>query len=97
MSLYSASHRPRLLLAGEEGQGQTTHLAPSIMHHMERLPVHVLDLPALYAVSARTPEESCAQVCIDMFLLLDSTYGPHNVIRLQEKISRKKASCGTLV
>lgn len=56
------THRPRMLLAGQPGQGQTTHLAPAILHNMEQLPVHVLDLPSLFAVSTKTPEESCAQV-----------------------------------
>ncbi|KAK6180283.1 hypothetical protein SNE40_012469 [Patella caerulea] len=54
--------RPRLLISGSAGQGQTSHLGPAILHHMEQLPVHVIDLPTLYAVSAKTPEESCAQV-----------------------------------
>jgi hypothetical protein len=53
-----------MLLAGQPGQGQTTHLAPAIIHYMEQLPVHVLDLPSLFAVSTKTPEESCAQVFI---------------------------------
>ncbi|KAL3869832.1 hypothetical protein ACJMK2_042465 [Sinanodonta woodiana] len=56
------SHRPRMLLAGIEGQGQTSHIGPAVLHHLEQLPVHVLDLPALYAVSAKTPEESCATI-----------------------------------
>lgn len=56
------AHRPRMLLAGLPGQGQTTHLGPAILHHLEQLPVHVLDLPSLFAVSAKTPEESCAQI-----------------------------------
>ncbi|RUS81519.1 hypothetical protein EGW08_010726 [Elysia chlorotica] len=54
--------RPRLMLVGCEGQAQTTHLAPAVIHQMENLPCHVLDLPTLYAVTAKTPEESCANV-----------------------------------
>ena len=54
--------RPRLLLSGERGQGQSVHLGPALLHDMESLPVYTLDLPALYAVSVKTPEESCAQV-----------------------------------
>lgn len=54
--------RPRLLLAGEAGQGQTSHVGPAVLHNLERVPVHVLDLPALFAISAKSPEESCAQV-----------------------------------
>ncbi|XP_075301293.1 ATPase family AAA domain-containing protein 2B [Opisthocomus hoazin] len=56
------SHRPRLLLSGERDLGQTSHLAPALLHALEKFPVHRLDLPALYSVSAKTPEESCAQV-----------------------------------
>ncbi|XP_064605176.1 ATPase family AAA domain-containing protein 2-like isoform X2 [Liolophura sinensis] len=56
------THRPRLMLSGTAGQGQTSHLAPAVLHHMERLPVHILDLPAMFACSAKSPEESCAQV-----------------------------------
>ncbi|ESP00580.1 hypothetical protein LOTGIDRAFT_213026 [Lottia gigantea] len=68
MSFTSCSYqqpttfRPRLMISGSVGQGQTSHLGPAILHHLEQLPVHVLDLPTLYAVSAKTPEESCAQV-----------------------------------
>lgn len=64
------THRPRMLLAGQPGQGQTTHLAPGILHNMEQLPVHVLDLPSLFAVSTKTPEESCAQVILDKIQIL---------------------------
>uniref|UniRef100_A0A665VI40 ATPase family AAA domain-containing protein 2 n=1 Tax=Echeneis naucrates TaxID=173247 RepID=A0A665VI40_ECHNA len=72
-SLYSTSfdhltffsptaYRPRLLLAGASGSGQSSHLAPALLHHLDKLPVHRLDLPTLYSVSVKTPEESCAQV-----------------------------------
>ncbi|KAK7907174.1 hypothetical protein WMY93_015786 [Mugilogobius chulae] len=56
------AYRPRLLLAGPSGSGQSSHLAPALLHHLDKLPVHRLDLPTLYSVSAKTPEESCAQV-----------------------------------
>ncbi|XP_060773730.1 ATPase family AAA domain-containing protein 2B isoform X3 [Neoarius graeffei] len=56
------SYRPRLLLTGPQGSGQTTHLAPALLHHLNKFTVHRLDLPTLYSVSAKTPEESCAQV-----------------------------------
>ncbi|NXW51991.1 ATD2B protein, partial [Nyctiprogne leucopyga] len=64
MSAYHqpTSYRPRLLLSGERGSGQTSHLAPALLHTLEKFSVHRLDLPALYSVSAKTPEESCAQV-----------------------------------
>ncbi|XP_061560445.1 ATPase family AAA domain-containing protein 2B isoform X1 [Phycodurus eques] len=56
------AYRPRLLLAGSQGSGQSSHLAPALLHHLDKLPVHRLDLPTLYSISAKTPEESCAQV-----------------------------------
>uniref|UniRef100_A0A3B5LI10 ATPase family AAA domain-containing protein 2 n=1 Tax=Xiphophorus couchianus TaxID=32473 RepID=A0A3B5LI10_9TELE len=56
------AYRPRMLLAGAPGSGQSSHLAPALLHHLDKLPVHRLDLPTLYSVSAKTPEESCAQV-----------------------------------
>ncbi|KAM6953957.1 ATPase family AAA domain-containing protein 2B [Aplochiton taeniatus] len=56
------AYRPRLLLAGPPGAGQSCHLAPALLHHLDKLSVHRLDLPTLYSVSAKTPEESCAQV-----------------------------------
>ncbi|XP_037606730.1 ATPase family AAA domain-containing protein 2B isoform X2 [Sebastes umbrosus] len=56
------SYRPRLMLAGPPGSGQSSHLAPALLHHLDKLPVHRLDLPTLYSISAKTPEESCAQV-----------------------------------
>lgn len=62
------TYRPRLLLSGMEGAGQTTHLAPAVLHCVEHLTVFSLDLPALYGVTTRTPEEACAQV--------DEKFGP---------------------
>uniref|UniRef100_A0A8C9XDQ2 ATPase family AAA domain-containing protein 2 n=1 Tax=Sander lucioperca TaxID=283035 RepID=A0A8C9XDQ2_SANLU len=56
------AYRPRLLLTGPPGSGQSSHLAPALLHRLDKLPVHLLDLPTLYSVSAKTPEESCAQV-----------------------------------
>nr|XP_009680336.1 PREDICTED: ATPase family AAA domain-containing protein 2-like [Struthio camelus australis] len=56
-----ACHRPRFLIAGEPGYGQTSHLAPALIHALERFAVHVLDLPALFA-SSTSPEERCTQV-----------------------------------
>lgn len=61
-SQQPTTYRPRLLLAGRIGQGQSVHLAPAIMQQLEQLPVYVLDLPSLFAVSVKTPEESCAQI-----------------------------------
>ncbi|XP_035534518.1 ATPase family AAA domain-containing protein 2B isoform X1 [Morone saxatilis] len=59
---HPTAYRPRLLLVGAPGSGQSSHLAPALLHHLDKLPVHCLDLPTLFSVSAKTPEESCAQV-----------------------------------
>ncbi|XP_028255391.1 ATPase family AAA domain-containing protein 2-like [Parambassis ranga] len=56
------SHRPRMLLAGRPAASQTSHLAPAILHALERFSVHSLDSAVLFAVSSTSPEEACAQV-----------------------------------
>ncbi|NXW86065.1 ATAD2 protein, partial [Alopecoenas beccarii] len=55
------SCRPRFLLVGEPGYGQTSHLAPAVIHALEKFPVYTLDLSVLF-VSITTPEETCAQL-----------------------------------
>ncbi|XP_038656120.1 ATPase family AAA domain-containing protein 2B isoform X1 [Scyliorhinus canicula] len=72
------SHRPRFLLCGSKGSGQSSHLAPAVLHSLEKFSVHRLDLPAMYSVSAKTPEESCAQVFREARRTLPSIiYVPH--------------------
>ncbi|XP_069461978.1 ATPase family AAA domain-containing protein 2B isoform X2 [Ambystoma mexicanum] len=72
------SYRPRLLLSGEMGSGQTSHFAPALLHSLEQFSVHQLDLPALYSVSAKTPEESCAQIFREARRAVPSiVYMPH--------------------
>lgn len=56
------SFRPRLLLCETSGSGQTSHLAPAILHTLEKFTVYTLDVAVLYGVSSATPEEACAQV-----------------------------------
>lgn len=55
-------HRPHLLISGLAGMGQSSHLAPAILHALEGFHIQTLDLPALFAVSSKTPEEACTQV-----------------------------------
>ncbi|KAL8581462.1 hypothetical protein ACOMHN_004347 [Nucella lapillus] len=54
--------RPRILVSGESGEGQSVHLAPAALHLMEHLPVHTLNSATLFAASAKMPEEACAHV-----------------------------------
>ncbi|CAJ1082856.1 ATPase family AAA domain-containing protein 2-like isoform X2 [Xyrichtys novacula] len=62
---HPTSHRPRLLLTGRHGAGQTSHLAPAVLHALERFTVHSLDSAVLFGVSGTSPEEACAQVFIE--------------------------------
>lgn len=55
-------HRPRILLTGANGNGQTCYIAPALLYVMEHLTTHKVDLPALFGTSTRTPEEAIAQV-----------------------------------
>ena len=60
-----STYRPRFLICGGQGMGQSTHIAPALLHTMEHMTVYCLDLPALYGVTSKTPEEACSQVgCI---------------------------------
>ncbi|XP_056378682.1 ATPase family AAA domain-containing protein 2 [Hyla sarda] len=56
------SYRPRMLLSGSPGLGQGTHLAPAVIHALEKFTVYTLDLAVLFGVSVMSPEENCAQL-----------------------------------
>uniref|UniRef100_A0A674BUT1 ATPase family AAA domain-containing protein 2 n=1 Tax=Salmo trutta TaxID=8032 RepID=A0A674BUT1_SALTR len=56
------SYRPRLLLAGRPGSGQSSHLAPAVLHALEKFTVYTLDMAVLFGVSTTSPEEACAQM-----------------------------------
>uniref|UniRef100_A0A8D0KQT6 Bromo domain-containing protein n=1 Tax=Strix occidentalis caurina TaxID=311401 RepID=A0A8D0KQT6_STROC len=58
------SCRPRFLIAGESGYGQASHLAPAVIHALEKFPVYTLDLATLFS-SSTSPEETCAQLMRD--------------------------------
>ncbi|XP_077127288.1 ATPase family AAA domain-containing protein 2 isoform X1 [Ranitomeya variabilis] len=55
-------YRPRMLLSGCPGLGQGTHLAPAVIHALEKFTVYTLDLAVLFGVSIVSPEENCAQL-----------------------------------
>lgn len=56
-----AMQRPRLLVCGPEGTGQS-HLGAALLYAVEGLPVHSIGLPALLSnASARSPEEGLVQ------------------------------------
>uniref|UniRef100_A0A8C5C750 ATPase family AAA domain containing 2 n=1 Tax=Gadus morhua TaxID=8049 RepID=A0A8C5C750_GADMO len=59
------SYRPRLLLEGRPGSGQSSHLAPAALHALEKFTVHTLDVAVLYGASTAAPEETCAQMFLE--------------------------------
>ncbi|KAL6108851.1 atad2 [Pungitius sinensis] len=59
------SYRPRLLLEGRLGSGQSSHLAPAVLHTLEKFTVYTLDMAVLFGASATAPEETCAQIFVE--------------------------------
>ncbi|XP_056458216.1 ATPase family AAA domain-containing protein 2-like isoform X1 [Gadus chalcogrammus] len=59
------SYRPRLLLEGRPGSGQSSHLAPAALHALEKFTVHTLDVAVLFGASTAAPEEACAQMFLE--------------------------------
>ncbi|KAF3691625.1 ATPase family AAA domain-containing protein 2 [Channa argus] len=59
------SYRPRLLLEGKPGSGQSSHLAPAVLHALEKFTVYTLDIAVLFGTSATAPEETCAQIFVE--------------------------------
>ncbi|KAK2630396.1 hypothetical protein QTJ16_001216 [Diplocarpon rosae] len=53
--------RPRLLIAGEPGMGQS-YLGGGILNHFEGLHVQSFDLPTIFSDSARSPEAAVVQL-----------------------------------
>uniref|UniRef100_A0AAV2MBB2 ATPase family AAA domain-containing protein 2 n=1 Tax=Knipowitschia caucasica TaxID=637954 RepID=A0AAV2MBB2_KNICA len=59
------SYRPRLLLQGRPGSGQSSYLAPAVLHTLEKFSVYTLDMAVLFGGSAAAPEETCAQIFVE--------------------------------
>lgn len=79
-------YRPRLILEGGAGRGQTTHLGPALLHHLEHMSVHLLDLSTMFCVATRTPEEACAHVKFFYFIfamIKVRTYANRNIFWLK--------------
>uniref|UniRef100_A0A8C4DNR4 ATPase family AAA domain-containing protein 2 n=1 Tax=Dicentrarchus labrax TaxID=13489 RepID=A0A8C4DNR4_DICLA len=62
---HPTSYRPRLLLEGRPGSGQSSHLAPAVLHTLEKFTVYTLDMAVLFGASATAPEETCAQIFVE--------------------------------
>uniref|UniRef100_A0A8D3A316 ATPase family AAA domain-containing protein 2 n=1 Tax=Scophthalmus maximus TaxID=52904 RepID=A0A8D3A316_SCOMX len=63
--LQPTSYRPRMLLEGRPGSGQSSHLAPAVLHALEKFTVYTLDMAVLFGASATAPEETCAQIFVE--------------------------------
>ncbi|CAJ1062032.1 ATPase family AAA domain-containing protein 2-like isoform X2 [Xyrichtys novacula] len=59
------SYRPRLLVEGRPGSGQSSHLAPAVLHALEKFTMYTLDMAVLFGASATAPEETCAQIFVE--------------------------------
>ena len=55
-------HRPRLLLCGAPGGGQSSHLGPAVLHTLEEIPVKVVDLSVVMGTSSCSSEEALVQI-----------------------------------
>ncbi|KAH0509580.1 ATPase family AAA domain-containing protein 2 [Microtus ochrogaster] len=80
------SFRPRLLIVGEPGFGQSSHLAPAVIHALEKFTVYTLDIPVLFGISTTSPEETCSQVQE----LFTHDYGEIFNVQLPDKEERTK-------
>lgn len=80
------TYRPRLLIKGRPGQCVTTYIGPAVLHHLEKLPFHRLDIPCLFSNSARTPEEALLHVVHEARRTVPSVlYIPH-FLKLWQKV-----------
>ncbi|KAL2080120.1 hypothetical protein ACEWY4_023913 [Coilia grayii] len=61
-AIYPTSHRPRLLLSGQPGSGQTTHLGPAVLHALEKFTVYTLDMASLFGDCTTSAEQACCQI-----------------------------------
>lgn len=58
------TYRPRLLIYGEQGMGQT-YLGPALLHHLEGFHVQSFDIATLMSDSTRTPEAAVVQLFVE--------------------------------
>ncbi|XP_071442897.1 ATPase family AAA domain-containing protein 2-like [Hetaerina americana] len=58
----ASQHPSHFLIIGDPLQGQTVHLAPALLHSIDHMRFHVLDICTLYEECGRSPEEAVIQV-----------------------------------
>ncbi|XP_008549575.1 ATPase family AAA domain-containing protein 2B isoform X2 [Microplitis demolitor] len=59
-SVFKSTHCPRLLLCGRDNC-HTRHLGPALLHNIENLPCHLLDVVSLFEETGRTVQETIIQ------------------------------------
>ena len=91
------SYRPRLLLSGHPGSGQSAHLAPAVLHALEKFSVYTLDVAVLLGVSSTSPEEACAQVGSGAGLVPRPSGGSLEVIFVTSLLKWSGTVCWTCV
>lgn len=68
------------------GHCVATYIGPAILHHLEKLPCHKLDIPSLYSNAARSPEEAMFHIIHEAKRTAPSVlYIPH-LTRLLSKV-----------
>ncbi|XP_065332811.1 ATPase family AAA domain-containing protein 2-like isoform X1 [Cloeon dipterum] len=79
--------RPRLLLTGNMHQPHSTHIAPAILHRMEHVSVHSLEMSNLFGSPGLTPEEVCIQMFREASRQIPSVIYLPNVDRWWNRVS----------
>ena len=83
---HEFSYRPRILIRARPGQCVSTYIGPAILHHLEKLPCHKLDIPSLFSNSARSPEEAMFHIIHEAKRTVPSVlYIPH-LLRLWRNV-----------
>ena len=83
---HEFSYRPRICIRGVPGQCLSTYLGPAVLHHLEKLPCHKLDIPSLFSNSARSPEEAMFHIIHEAKRTVPSVlYIPH-IMRLWRRV-----------
>ncbi|ESO06808.1 hypothetical protein HELRODRAFT_110881 [Helobdella robusta] len=81
-----------LLVCGRAGQGHTKYICPALLHLFDNLPVHVINLPALYGNEFKTPEESLVHIIKECKLHTPSILYLPNINHWWKEVSRSVLS-----
>jgi len=87
---FQQVQRPRLLICGEEGSGQS-HLGPALLYALEGLPVHALGLPSLLS------DASARSVLFFITLLYHNMPLTDKLSVTQAELADPKSACGAVL